>query len=113
MKKFVYGVLFMMLMYTSYSFGLAQEDTGGGFDPAQLITLLNPAIVFFAIQLAKKVTLINSTVILAILVPGLSLLGSWLVSLIVPDSSFFVTFLVGLVSTFVYELYKQLNGGVT
>lgn len=108
MKKFVLTLMLMMLSLTPL---FALQDDTGGFEVSQLLTLLNPAIVFFAIQLAKKVTLINSTVILAILVPGLSLLGSWLVSLIVPDSSFFVTFIVGLASTFVYELYKQLSGG--
>lgn len=108
MKKFIYALMFLALFFTTPMFAL-QEDTGG-FEISQLLTLLNPAIVFFAVQASKKIIAFNSTVILAVLVPGLSLLGSWLIGLVVPDTSFFVTFLVGLASTFVYELYKQLSG---
>jgi hypothetical protein len=109
MKTKILVLLGLLLFAVSVPAMAIIQDDGGGFEASQLITLLNPAIVFFAVQLAKKVTLINSTVILAILVPGISLLGSWLISLVVPDTSFFITFLIGLGSTFVYELQKQLS----
>lgn len=106
MKKVFLIVLLLLVSIPIFAF---TQDNVGGFDASQFITLLNPAIIFFAIQLAKKITAINSKVILAILVPGISLLGSWLVSLIVPDTSFLLTFIVGFASTFVYELYKQVT----
>lgn len=110
MKKILLAFLLLTFFFTLPVMAMVQEDTGGGFQASDLIILLNPAIVFFAVQMSKKITMISSTVILAILVPGISLLGSWLISLVVPDSSFLVTFLVGLGSTFVYELQKQLSG---
>lgn len=110
MKKLVLVIL-MALFFSVPVFAL--QDSEGGFDPMELVAVLNPIVVFLAIQLSKKIVAWNSTVILAVLVPGLSLLGGWLVSFIFPDTSFLLTFLLGFVSTFVYELQKQLGGDGT
>jgi hypothetical protein len=103
-------LLIAILFFVSIPLFAITQDTSGGFDVSQLVALLNPVLVYFAIQLAKKITSINSTVILAVLVPGVSLLGSYLLSLVVSDGGFLLTFLIGFASTFVYELQKQLSG---
>ena len=110
MKKVILFFFLLALFCSPPLFAIAQDDSGGfTFDAVQLVALLNPVIVFLAIQGAKKITAINSTVMLAVLVPGISLLGAWLISLIVPDLSFLLAFVFGFLSTFIRELQKHLT----
>jgi len=109
MKKVILLLFLMVLFVSPPLFAMTQDDAGFSFDAVQLVALLNPVIVFLAIQAAKKITSINSTVILAVLVPGISLLGAWLVSLIVPDASFLLAFVFGFLATFIRELQKHLT----
>lgn len=96
----------LLLICVTPIFALTQDTEG--FDAVQLIALLNPVIVFLAIQGAKLVGKINSTVILAVLIPGLSLLGSYLIGLVVPELNFWAAAGFGFIATFIRELQKAL-----
>lgn len=78
-------------------------------DPSQLIVLLNPIIVYLAIEVAKLVKTIVPTWLLGLAVPLLSAAGAYLVNMMF-DANFVVTFALGFASTFIYELVKRLKG---
>lgn len=91
-------------------FAVTQDGSGTfSFDATQLLALLNPVVAWLVIQGVKLIGKINSTVILAILVPGLSLLGAYLLSLLAPDVNFWFALVIGFLATFIRELQKALT----
>lgn len=89
-----------------------------GILPDELIALLMPVIVWLATGFVNwlKATLGNSgfggTVLTTMVVPALSLLLSFLGSLISPDLSFWQLFALGLLSVFINEVVKQWDQSV-
>lgn len=83
-------------------------------NPASLVALLTPIIVFASIQLVKLVKPMLPGWILGLLVPGLSTLAAYLTNLMgEPDMSFLVQVILGFAATFVHQLIKQFTSSST
>lgn len=79
-------------------------------DITQIITLLMPLIVFGATELVKVVNRnISGVLVVAVVVPGLSALIAFIGTLITPEATWLVNFVVGFISVFVNELIRQLR----
>lgn len=106
--KFIFLFLLLLLavpvMATSTE--LFAEEV---FDPLQLVSLLSPIIVWGAVELVRKLILISSVWILVLLVPLFSGISTYLLSLIIDDLNFIVTFALGFVSTFIDQIKKHLQ----
>jgi hypothetical protein len=75
-----------------------------------LILTLTPIVVLLATELVKKIPLnFNGISIVLIIVPILSALVAWLGTLIIGNGDFWLQAGIGLISTFVYEVIRQLK----
>jgi hypothetical protein len=79
--------------------------------PNELIVALSPVVVYIAVQVVKMVAgRLPGAVIVAIIVPLLSLLVAFVTDLIVsPDISFWAQAGYGLLAVFVNEIIRQLQ----
>lgn len=110
MKRFLILLPLLFIATSFYAFPNIAQDVDVT-DPSQLVGLLNVVIVFVATFVVNKLTPIAPTWLLSIAIPGLSALGGFLLNLIMPDTNFLLSFIFGFLSTFVYELQRQLVQG--
>ena len=88
------------------------------FSLSTIINILMPAIIFFASYLTNLIkakitgTGIGGTVLVAIIIPLLSLAIAYIGFLIVPGLNFWLSAGLGLLSVFINELLKQLKQSV-
>lgn len=106
--------LFLMLFCVVPVLAL-QEVIPDVTDPNQLVSLLAAPITWLAVEGAKKLVgalggSLTGGWILALVVPGLSALGAYLITLLEPDASYIATLLIGLGSTFIDQAIKKLKG---
>lgn len=107
MKKLLF-VFALLLMFTTSAFALVEVQEADVTDPNALVALLNPVIIFIALQGVKLIKKIAPGWLLGLIIPGLSALGAYLVGLVSPDSSFILTFVLGFGSTFIHQLKVNL-----
>lgn len=85
----------------------------GGMLPQDLIVLIAPVIVYLStatVNYLKHLTGnggFGGTILTTLIVPLLSLLAAWIVSLVAPQSNFWITFAIGIAGTYINELLKQ------
>ena len=78
--------------------------------PDALINILFPLVVWAITELIKKFgPTIPGWVIVSVLVPALSAVIAYIGTLVVPESTWLVSFVLGFLATFVRELIKQLS----
>lgn len=112
--KFLFTMLLLLTIVPIFAF---TQDNGSVPDvtqPGNIVLLLMPAITWLAVEIVKRVlSALGGTIagkwILGLLVPGLSALAAYLLTLYSPDTSFFLALLLGFASTFVDQLIKQLK----
>jgi hypothetical protein len=108
----------LLLLAVVPVFALTQ-DVPDVTNPASLVVLLMPAITWLAVEAAKKISTLlgNAGIaggwILGLIVPGLSALLAYLLTLVSPDASFGLAFVLGLGSTFINELILKVKGEPT
>lgn len=84
-----------------------------GVLPEELIAILMPVVVWVAsgfvnwLKAKLGTSGFGGTVLVTLVVPILSLVLSWLASLILPDMNFWLLFFLGLLSVFINEVIKQ------
>ena len=84
-------------------------------ESSEIIVAFTPGIVFLAIQLIKwlkpKLMKIPKEVVVFVLVPGLSVLYTYIARLAAsPDMSFWLQVALGFSAIFIYEAYKDIKG---
>lgn len=100
---------FLLVMLLSPLFLMAQSDVDVS-NPLSIVAYLAPFIVFLVTQIVKWIKPLLPSWILGVIVPGLSLAVAYLMGLAEnPELAFLPQFLLGLASTFVHQLYKQLT----
>ncbi len=80
--------------------------------PLEIINLLAPVVVWVAVKAFKwLLPKVPGWTILSIVVPALSAVAAWIVSLISPESSFLLQVILGLLSVFIAEIIRQFQQG--
>lgn len=95
-------------------FALVSQEVPDITDPSNLVVLLMAPITWLAVEAAKLIKkLIGGSIaggwILGLIVPGLSALGAYILTLVVPDAPFLVALGLGLASTFVDQLIQKIK----
>jgi hypothetical protein len=78
--------------------------------PTEIVVLFAPLVIFAAAELVKwLLPKLPGWSIVSLIVPLLSLISAWLITAVVPGSTFWPTVLFGLLAVFVNELIRQLK----
>lgn len=79
--------------------------------PTELVTYLLPFVVYIVTAIVKALgPKLPGWVVVSLVVPALSAIGSYVGTLVAPGSSWLVAFGVGLSATFINELVSKLMG---
>lgn len=78
--------------------------------PLDIINLIVPIIVFAATALVRwGLPQLPGWTIVSVVVPLLSVVAAWVATLVIPESSFFLQVVLGLLAVFVNEILKQFR----
>lgn len=88
---------------------LAQEETIDFGNATSVITWLMPLITLGTTWLIKQIAPVVTGTATLIVVPLVSTAIAWLGTALEPDSSFTISFLVGLGSVFLNQLYREIT----
>lgn len=88
---------------------MAQEENIDFGNATSVITWLMPLITLGTTWLIKKIAPVITGTTTLIVVPLVSTAIAWIGTVLQPDSSFIISFLVGLGSVFLNQLYRSIT----